>query len=171
MKRQNEMTVALHLLMANIWWLQAQASYLFLWPGGGQMWHNIRVKQPYYNAHISIITIIIVMGRFSVPSQWSVCLVKGTVAQSCDSGQSQWLLNQSCSWWVIVYHWVRRPRTCKYDNEMSKSIQMSECSDVPPGKKKLWVVCYWKMESHSFNYWLKSWKLYSCLPSGSWNAK
>lgn len=134
MKRQNEMTAALHLLMTNIWWLQAPASHSFLWPGGGQMQHNIRVKHPYYNAHISIITIIIVMGRFSEPSQWSVCLAKGTVAQSCDSGQFQWLLNQSCSWWVIVYHWVWHPRACKYENEVPKLIQMSKCSDFPPGK-------------------------------------
>lgn len=34
----------------------------FRWPGGGQTLHNICVKHPYYNAHISIITIIIVMG-------------------------------------------------------------------------------------------------------------
>lgn len=161
------------LLCCICWWQTYDGCNLrpqsFLWPGGGQMLHNIHVKQPYYNAHISIITIIIVMGRFSVPSQWSVCLAKDTVAQSCDSGQSHWLLNQS--WWVIVYHWMRRPRACKYDNEMPKLIQMSKCSDVPPETKKLWLVCCWEMESHSFSYWLKSRKLYSWSPRGSWNAK
>lgn len=131
------MTSALLLLMATVWWLQAQPSHFFLWPGGGQTLHNIRVKQPHYNAHISIITIIIVMGQFSVPSQWSVCLAKGTVAQSCDSGRSQWLLNHSCSWWLIVYPLVRRPRTCKCTNGMPQPIQTSKSGGVPPGKKAL----------------------------------
>lgn len=129
------MTSALLLLMATVWWLQAQPSHFFLWPGGGQTLHNIHVKQPHYNAHISIITIIIVMGRFSVPSQWSVCLAKGTVAQSCDSGRSQWLLNHSCRWWLIVYPLVRRPRTCKCTNGMPQPIQTSKSGGVPPGKK------------------------------------
>lgn len=160
MKRQNVMTFVLLLLMTTIWWLQAQPSHFSLWPGGGQTLHNIRVKQPYYNAHISIITIIMVMRRFSVPSQWSVCLAKGTVAQSCDSGRSQWLLNHSCSWWLIVYHRVRRPRACKYTNEMPQPIQMSKSSGVPAGKK-LWPAHYWEIKSHLFNDWLKSQKLHS----------
>lgn len=137
MKKQNVMTFVLLLLMTTIWWPQAQPSHFLLWPGGGQAMHNIRVKQPYYNAHMNIITIIIVMGRFSVPSHWSVCLAKGTVAQSCDSGRSHWLLNHSCSWWLIVYHRVRRPRASKYTNEMPQPIQMSKGSGVPPGKKAL----------------------------------
>lgn len=142
------MTSALLLLMATVWWLQAQPSHFFLWPGGGQTLHNIRVKQPHYNAHISIITIIIVMGRFSVPSQWSVCLAKGTLAQGCDSGRSQWLLNHSCSWWLIVYPLVRRPRTCKCTNGMPQPIQTSKSGGVPPGRKALTGTLLGNSDSH-----------------------
>lgn len=160
MKKQNVMTFVLLLLMTTIWWPQAQPSHFFLWPGGGQAMHNIRVKQPYYNAHMNIITIIIVMGRFSVPSHWSVCLAKGTVAQSCDSGRSHWLLNHSCSWWLIVYH--------RLDAQGQANIQM-KCHNryrclravVSLQEKKLWRVHYWEIKSHSFNNWLKSQKLHS----------
>lgn len=152
MKRQNIMTFVLFLLMTTIWWLQAQPSHFFLWPGGGQMLHNICVKQPYYNAHISIITIIIVMRRFPVPSQWSVCRAKGTVAER--------LLNHNWSWWLIVYHRVQRRRACNYTNEMPQPIQMSKGGGVPLGKK-LWPVHYWEIESHSFKDWLKGQKLHS----------